>query len=413
MNYIIVIAVKIGSKVVNDVIRCYDFYIINKDIKVVYGEGFYMVQPIKKIALLTGGGDCPGLNAVIRAITRAAILNYGIEVIGYRFGYKGLYHNNFMPLTMETVTGILHRGGTILYSSNKDNLFDYLVDDGHGGKVKKDVSDVAVENLKKDGVDVLVILGGDGTLTSARDFSRKGVNVIGVPKTMDNDLASTDVTYGFISAMSVGTEFIDRLQTTAKSHHRVICCELMGRDAGWITLYAGLAGNAGVCLIPEIPFTIENVAKAIKKRDEMGLPYTVVAVAEGAKYADGTKVIGKIVEDSPDPVRYSGLAAKVADDLEKVIPNHEVRSVNPGHIIRGGDITAYDRILSIRYGVAAVELINEGKFGNVVTINGDKMGYTSLEEVIGAAKVGQQKHVDPNGELVKAAKAIGISFGDE
>lgn len=230
---------------------------------------------------------------------------------------------------------------------------------------------------------------------------------------MDNDLASTDVTYGFISAMSVGTEFIDRLQTTAKSHHRVICCELMGRDAGWITLYAGLAGNAGVCLIPEIPFTIENIAKAIKKRDEMGLPYTVVAVAEGAKYADGTKVIGKIVEDSPDPVRYSGLAAKVADDLEKVIPNHEVRSVNPGHIIRGGDITAYDRILSIRYGVAAVELINEGKFGNVVTINGDKMGYTSLEEVIGAAKVGQQKHVDPNGELVKAAKAIGISFGDE
>ena len=413
MNYIIVIAVKIGSKVVNDVIRCYDFYIINKDIKVVYGEGFYMVQPIKKIALLTGGGDCPGLNAVIRAITRAAILNYGIEVIGYRFGYKGLYHNNFMPLTMETVTGILHRGGTILYSSNKDNLFDYLVDDGHGGKVKKDVSDVAVENLKKDGVDVLVILGGDGTLTSARDFSRKGVNVIGVPKTMDNDLASTDVTYGFISAMSVGTEFIDRLQTTAKSHHRVICCELMGRDAGWITLYAGLAGNAGVCLIPEIPFTIENIAKAIKKRDEMGLPYTVVAVAEGAKYADGTKVIGKIVEDSPDPVRYSGLAAKVADDLEKVIPNHEVRSVNPGHIIRGGDITAYDRILSIRYGVAAVELINECKFGNVVTINGDKMGYTSLEEVIGAAKIGQQKHVDPNGELVKAAKAIGISFGDE
>ena len=359
-----------------------------------------MGSTVKKIALLSGGGDCPGLNAVIRTITKTAISKYGYEVIGFVYGYRGLYHNNYVELTEESVEDIYKEGGTILYSSNKDNLFDYLVDDGHGGKVKKDVSDVAVENLKKDGVDVLVILGGDGTLTSARDFSRKGVNVIGVPKTMDNDLASTDVTYGFISAMSVGTEFIDRLQTTAKSHHRVICCELMGR-------------NAGVCLIPEIPFTIENIAKAIKKRDEMGLPYTVVAVAEGAKYADGTKVIGKIVEDSPDPVRYSGLAAKVADDLEKVIPNHEVRSVNPGHIIRGGDITAYDRILSIRYGVAAVELINEGKFGNVVTINGDKMGYTSLEEVIGAAKIGQQKHVDPNGELVKAAKAIGISFGDE
>ena len=191
-----------------------------------------MGSTVKKIALLSGGGDCPGLNAVIRTITKTAISKYGYEVIGFVYGYRGLYHNNYVELTEESVEDIYKEGGTILYSSNKDNLFDYLVDDGHGGKVKKDVSDVAVENLKKDGVDVLVILGGDGTLTSARDFSRKGVNVIGVPKTMDNDLASTDVTYGFISAMSVGTEFIDRLQTTAKSHHRVICCELMGRDAG-------------------------------------------------------------------------------------------------------------------------------------------------------------------------------------
>ena len=219
---------------------------------------------------------------------------------------------------------------------------------------------------------IVVYETADGTLTSARDFSRLGVNVIGVPKTMDNDLSSTDITYGFTSAYSVGTEFIDRLTTTARSHHRVICCELMGRDAGWISLYAGLAGNAAVCLIPEIPFTIENIAKKVAERDALGIPYTVVAVAEGAKYADGTKVIGKIVEDSPDPIRLGGIAAKVAEDLEKVVPNHEVRSVNPGHIIRGGDISAYDRILSVRYGVAAADLINEGKFGNVVTINGDK-----------------------------------------
>lgn len=244
-------------------------------------------------------------------------------------------------------------------------------------------------------------------------FQERVCKFIGVPKTMDNDLSSTDLTYGFISAMSVGTDFIDRLQTTAKSHHRVICCELMGRDAGWISLYAGLAGNAGVCLIPEIPFTIENIAKHVAKRDEQGMPYTVIAVAEGAKYADGTKVIGKIVEDSPDPVRYSGLAAKVADDLEKVIPNHEVRSVNPGHIIRGGDITPYDRILSIRFGVKACELIDEGLFGNVVTLHGETMDYTSLEEVIGDAKFGKQKRVDPNGELIRAAKAIGVCFGDE
>ena len=193
-----------------------------------------MNSKVKKIALLSGGGDCPGLNAVIRTITKIAIEKYNWEVIGFVYGYRGLYNNNYVELTVDKVEDIYKEGGTILYSSNKDNLFDYLVDDGNGGKVRKDVSDVGVENLKKDGVDVLVVLGGDGTLTSARDFSRKGVNVIGVPKTMDNDLTSTDLTYGFISAMSVGTEFIDRLQTTAKSHHRVICCELMGREAGWI-----------------------------------------------------------------------------------------------------------------------------------------------------------------------------------
>ena len=363
---------------------------------------------IKRIALLSGGGDCPGLNAVIRAVTKAAINEYGYEVIGYVYGYRGLYNNDYIELTVDKVENIYKEGGTILYSSNKDNLFDYLVDDGKGGKVRKDVSDVGVENLKKAGVDVLVVLGGDGTLTSARDFSRKGVNVIGIPKTMDNDLPATDLTYGFISALSVGTEFIDRLNTTAKSHHRVICCELMGRDAGWIALYAGMAGNASCILIPEIPFTIENIVKHVEKRDKEGYPYTVIAVAEGAKYADGTKVIGKIVEDSPDPVRYSGLAAKVADDLEKAIKNHEVRSVNPGHIIRGGDIQAYDRILSIRFGVKALELIKDGKFGNVVTLKGEEMTYTSLEEVIGDAKFGKQKHVDPNGELVRAAKSIGI-----
>ena len=374
--------------------------------------GMYMEKKIKRIALLTGGGDCPGLNAVVRAITKTAILQYDYEVIGYVFGYRGLYNNNYIDLTLEKVEDIYKEGGTILYSSNKDNLFDYLVEE-NGVRVKKDVSDIGVENLKKAGVDVLVVLGGDGTLTSARDFSRKGVKVIGVPKTMDNDLAATDLTYGFISALSVGTEFIDRLTTTARSHHRVICCELMGRDAGWISLYAGLAGNAHVILIPEIPFTIDSVIKKIQERDEEGYPYTVIAVAEGAKYADGTKVIGKIVEDSPDPIRYSGLAAKVAEDLEKLIPNHEVRSVNPGHIIRGGDIAPYDRILSIRFGVAACNLIREEKWGTMVTLRGENMSYTTLEEVIGDAKVGRQKHVDPNGELVLAAKAIGVAFGDE
>ena len=217
-----------------------------------------MVQQVKKIALLTGGGDCPGLNAVIRAVTRTAVLNYGYEVIGYKFGYRGLYNNDFIPLTLDTVSGILHRGGTILYSSNKDNLFDYQVEED-GVKTKKDVSDVAVENLKKEGVDVLIVIGGDGTLTSARDFSRKGINVIGVPKTIDNDLASTDVTFGFHTALDIVTEALDRLHTTAESHHRVMICEVMGRNAGWIALESGIAGSADVILLPEIPYDINKI----------------------------------------------------------------------------------------------------------------------------------------------------------
>ena len=217
-----------------------------------------MGQKFKKIALLTGGGDCPGLNAVIRAVTKTAILNYGIEVIGYKFGYRGLYNNDFVSLNLDSVAGILHRGGTILYSSNKDNLFDYLVEE-NGVMVKKDVSDVANENLKREGVDVLVVIGGDGTLTSARDFARKGVNVIGVPKTIDNDLSSTDVTFGFNTAIDVATEALDRLHTTAESHHRIMICEVMGRNAGWIALESGIAGSADVILLPEIPYDIKKI----------------------------------------------------------------------------------------------------------------------------------------------------------
>jgi len=199
----------------------------------------------KKIAILTGGGDAPGLNAVIYALVRACSPKY--DLIGYRFGYRGLYNNDFVQLTPETTSGILHRGGTILYSSNKDNLFDYTVEE-NGEKVKKDVSDVAVQNMQKEGVETLVVLGGDGTLTSARDFARKGVNVIGVPKTIDNDLASTDSTFGFDTAVNIVTENLGRLHTTAESHHRVMVAEVMGRSSGWIALHSGIAGSADVIL---------------------------------------------------------------------------------------------------------------------------------------------------------------------
>lgn len=366
-----------------------------------------MAQNIKKIALLTGGGDCPGLNAVIRAITRTAILNYGIEVIGYRFGYRGLYNNDKIPLTLESVSGILHKGGTILYSSNKDNLFDYQVEE-NGKIVRKDVSDVAVENLKKEGVDVLVVIGGDGTLTSARDFARKGVKVIGVPKTIDNDLASTDVTFGFNTAIDVATEALDRLHTTAESHHRIMICEVMGRNAGWIALEAGIAGSADVILLPEIPYDINKIVEKIEERKREGKLFTIIAVAEGAKSKDGDVVVSKIVSDSPDPIRLGGIGNKLADDLEKLVKDHEIRCTVLGHVQRGGNTSTYDRILSTRYGVAAVELMEQGKFGEMVCLKGDRISSDSLENVIGQ----KTKNVSADGELVRVAKSIGICFGD-
>ncbi|MGG5461757.1 6-phosphofructokinase [Clostridium sp. B9] len=366
-----------------------------------------MTQPIKKIAILTGGGDCPGLNAVIRAVTRTAILQYGYEVIGYKFGYRGLYNNDFIKLDLDSVSGILHRGGTILHSSNKDNLFDYQVEDENGEIVKKDVSDVGVENLKKEGVDALVVIGGDGTLTSARDFSRKGVNVIGVPKTIDNDLLATDVTFGFNTATEIATEALDRLHTTAESHHRIMLLEVMGRNAGWIALESGIAGSADVILLPEIPYDINKIVEKVREREEAGKQFTIVVVAEGAKPKDGEVVVSKIVGDSPDPIRLGGIANKLANDLEDLIKNHEVRSTVLGHIQRGGNTSAYDRILSTRYGVKAVELINSNLFGNMVALKGNSVSYENLENVIGYTK-----DVDPEGEMVKAAKSIGICFAD-
>jgi len=359
----------------------------------------------RKIGVLTGGGDAPGLNAVIYALTRTCISRYGYELIGYKFGYRGLYNNDFSPLTMERTSGILHRGGTILYSSNKDNLFDYQVEE-NGQTVKKDVSDVAIENMRKEGVEVLVVLGGDGTLTSARDFARKGVKVIGIPKTIDNDLMATESTFGFDTAVNIVTENLGRLHTTAESHHRVIVVEVMGRSAGWIALHAGIAGSADVVLIPEIPYQLEKVVEKIKEREFHGKLFTLICVTEGAIEKGGHAVVGKIVADSPDPVRFSGIAAKIAADIEPHVSN-EIRSVTLGHIQRGGEPSPHDRLLSCRYGVAAADLIAQDRFGKMVCLKGGKIDHTSLEDVIGSLKL-----VDPDGELVHIARSLGISFGD-
>ncbi|SFC57605.1 6-phosphofructokinase [Clostridium uliginosum] len=365
-----------------------------------------MQKEIKRIALLTGGGDCPGLNATIRAVTKSAILNYGYDVIGYKFGYRGLYNNDFMSLTLNSVADLLPKGGTILFSSNKDNLFDYQVEE-NGQMIKKDVSDIAVQNMKKEGVDALVVIGGDGTLTSARDFSRKGVNIIGVPKTIDNDLGSTDTTFGFNTAIDIATEALDRLTTTAQSHHRIMILEVMGRNAGFIALESGIAGSADIILLPEIPYDINRIVDKINKRKQEGNLFTIIVVAEGAKAKDGKVIVSKIVADSPDPIRLGGVGNKLAADLENIIKDQEVRCTVLGHLQRGGNTCTFDRILSTRYGVAAVDLIKQGKFGTMVCLKGNEITYDNLENVIGNNKL-----VDKNGELVKIAKKIGVCFAD-
>lgn len=366
-----------------------------------------MNNDIKRIAIMTGGGDCPGLNAVIRAVTRKAIIENHWEVIGIRNGYNGLYYGNFVDLDLFNTSGILQEGGTILYSSNKDNLFKYQVEE-NGQTVIRDVSDVGVENLKNAGVDVLFVVGGDGTLTSARDFARKGVKIVAIPKTIDNDLASTDTTFGFSTAVDVATEALDRLHTTAASHHRIMVLEVMGRYAGWIALHAGIAGGADAILIPEIPYDINYVASKIMRRKEIGKNFSVIVVAEGAKPKDGEMVVQSVVADSPDPIRLGGIGNKVAMNLQELCGN-ESRATILGHLQRGGSPSSADRILSSRYGIAAVELAEKGLFGNMVTLKGTKMSYDSLENVIGQVT----KNVDPDSEMVRTAKSLGIVFGDE
>lgn len=365
------------------------------------------MSEIKKIAVMTGGGDCPGLNPVIRAVTKTAIMKYGLEVVGIKHGYRGLYlgGDEFVKLDVAAVDEIISKGGTILYSSNKDNLFDYTYEDENGNECHGDVSDVGVKNLKDNGIDALVVIGGDGTLTSGRDFSRKGVKVIGVPKTIDNDLAATDTTFGFDTAVANAVDAIDKLKTTAESHSRIIVVEAMGRYAGFLALSMGIGGAADAILIPEIEFDINKVADKIRANISSGKNYSIVVVAEGAKPKGGEIVVSKVVEDSPDPIRLGGIANVVAEQLEKLVGS-EARATILGHVQRGGSPTANDRILSTRYGSYAVELLMQGKFGNMVILDGNSMAYESLENVIGS-----NKSVDPNGELVTIAEATGVSFG--
>ena len=326
-----------------------------------------------RIGILTGGGDCPGLNQVIRAVVSKALLE-GYEIVGIKNGWKGLIENDTMPLNISTVSGILPKGGTILGTS-RTNPYKK---EGDLGKLK--------DNFKKIGLDALVAVGGEDTLGVASKLIKEGLsNIVGVPKTIDNDLSATDYTFGFDTALNVATECIDRLHTTAESHHRIIVAEVMGRHAGWIAIEAGIAGGADVILIPEIPIDLDEVCKIIKKRHERGKTFSIVVVAEGAQFKDGTMVTQEQKLDSFGHVRLGGIGEDLASQIEKRT-GFETRVSVLGHIQRGGSPTAFDRVLGTRFGVKAVELIKNKKFGRMVALAGIKIIDVSLEEAVKALK---------------------------
>ena len=359
---------------------------------------------MKKIAVLTGGGDCPGLNAVIRAVYKTAYAK-GIEVYGVKNGFKGLVENDLFLLDRGNVSGILPRGGTILGTTNRDNPFKYQSLD-NGQLVCKDMSQQVLVNLKEREIEALIVIGGDGTLKIASGFSDLGFPVVCVPKTIDNDLPKTERTFGFDTAVTIATEALDRLHTTAESHHRVMILEVMGRYAGWIALHSGIAGGADCIIIPEIPFKWESIIDKIKRREQKGTLFSIIVVAEGAKPIDGEVAVARIVEHSPEKIRFGGIGNKIASELEQVL-DVECRSTVLGHLQRGGSPTAYDRILSTRYGEAAVNAIIDKKFKTMVALQNNKIIPVNLDQVVGTPYL-----VPPTHDLITTGRALGISFGD-
>jgi phosphofructokinase-like protein len=360
------------------------------------------VRPITRLGVLTGGGDAPGLNAVIRAVVKACA-NGGIECIGVEDSFDGLIEpNRSRLLTPRDVTGILRLGGTILGTTNRGNPFAYPIATSEG---KKDYSDRVIEMFHKMGLGALVVIGGDGTLAIAHRFCTKGIPIVGVPKTIDNDIVGTTNCFGFDTAVDFATDAIDRLHTTAEAHHRLMVVEVMGRNAGWIALYAGVAGGADAILIPEIPFDIPLVAERLRARDRWGARFSIVVVAEGAYAKGGRQSLiesahGEFVE------RLGGIGAQVAAALGRET-GKETRSVVLGHLQRGGAPTSFDRILATRFGGKAVELVQQGDFGTMVALDPPNIIARRLDEVVGKTKT-----VPPDFDLVRTARALGVIFGD-
>jgi 6-phosphofructokinase 1 len=362
---------------------------------------------VRRIGVLTGGGDAPGLNAVIRAVVKACRLTHRVRVVGIMNGFSGLVEGRWKELEREDISGLLPRGGTILGTTNRGNPFQYVYRRPDGEEEVIDASRTVLKNVEKLGLDSLIVIGGDGSLSIAERFYRElGLPVVGVPKTIDNDISATEVTFGFATALESATSALDRLHTTAESHHRVMLLEVMGREAGWIALHAGIAGGAHMILIPEIPFRFEPLLEKIRARERLGRPFSLVVVAEGAAPQGGEQVFAS--EDSVTGwKRLGGVSYSLAKTIAD-LSGYEVRVTVLGHIQRGGTPVPVDRILATRFGVEAVRLAVEGRFGNTVALRCNEIVAVPLAEAIG-----HLKRVDPKCQMVQTARGVGIVFGDE
>ena len=367
-----------------------------------------MSRSIERIGLLTGGGDCPGLNAVIRAITKTAIYQYGLRVFGIEDGYLGLIENRISELTSMHVSGILARGGTILGSNNRVSPTHYPAGkDGAGKTLIVDATERCLNNMRNHRLDALIVVGGDGTMSCSVALIERGVNIIGVPKTIDNDIVGTDITFGFLTAAATATDALDRLHSTAMSHHRVMVCEVMGRNAGWIALHAGVASGADVILIPEIPFDMDIICEFVTSRMNRGRGFSIVAVAEGATMKGGSKVVKMHDPTKPDPILLGGVGAQVSEEIG-VRTGIETRTTVLGYTQRGGPPVARDRVLATQFGHHAVELLVSGASGRMV---GREGGMLTDVDIRTAAN--KQRTVPIDDPLITAARAVRTCFGDE
>ncbi|MBK7404591.1 MAG: 6-phosphofructokinase [Phycisphaerales bacterium] len=360
-----------------------------------------------RIGILTGGGDCPGLNAVLRAVVKEAVF-HDIAVVGFEDGFLGLIEDRAKVLTADDVSGILTQGGTILGSSNKANPLRHPVGQREDGSwIYEDLTERCMQNLRRHGIEALVVIGGDGTMSCAKPFADRGINCIGVPKTIDNDLWGSDVTFGFSTAVETATEAIDRVRTTAASHHRVMIVEVMGRNAGWIALHSGIASGADVILIPEVPFILDEIAHVVRLRSKRGKRFSIVVASEGAKPLGGSQIVDRVVENSPDPIRLGGIGRWLSSEIEGRT-GVESRYVVLGHIQRGGTPCAVDRVLATQFGDHAMHLLRQGARNRLVVVQQGELTDVDITEA-----AGRQRLVPLDHPLMAAARSVYTSFGDD